>query len=271
MKVLGTNVLTNPDFTAGLDRGHFLSRTGNCKTFDDTADDYCRGEGVGTVILKRLEDAILDKDPIQALILNAYTNHSAEAESITRPHVDAQRAIFSKILNDVSIDPRDVSYVEMHGTGTQAGDLGGMSSVLHTFAPTKVFRTNDSALFVGSAKANIGHGGAASGVTSLANVLLMMKNKKIPPHSGIKTVINHKFPNDLRERNVNIADKLVDWIATNRKPLRAFVNNFSAAGGNSALLLEDRSPDWRQNTEMTPAPLTLLPSRPKYPVSGSER
>ena len=83
----GTNVLTNPDMTTGLDKGHFLSESGNCKTFDDTADGYCRGEGVATVILKRLEDAIEDKDPINGVILSAYTNHSAEAESITRPHV----------------------------------------------------------------------------------------------------------------------------------------------------------------------------------------
>lgn len=80
----GTNVLTNPDMTAGLDRGHFLSRTGNCKTFDESADGYCRGEAVVTVILKRLDDALIDKDPIQACILGVATNHNAEAESITR-------------------------------------------------------------------------------------------------------------------------------------------------------------------------------------------
>jgi len=82
-------VLTNTDFTAGLGRGHFLSRTGNCKTFDQGADGYCRGEGVGTVILKRLEDALADGDPIQAVVLGACTGHSAEAESITRPHAEA--------------------------------------------------------------------------------------------------------------------------------------------------------------------------------------
>lgn len=112
----GTNVLTNPDFTAGLDRGHFLSRTGNCKTFDDGADGYCRGEGIGTVIIKRLDDAIADNDPILGVILGASTNHSAESESITRPHSGAQRAIFKKILNQAAVDPYSVSYVEMHGT-----------------------------------------------------------------------------------------------------------------------------------------------------------
>ena len=77
----GSNVMTNPDNFAGLDRGHFLSNTGNCKTFDDGADGYCRADAVGTVILKRLEDAKADNDPIYGVILEAYTNHSAEADS----------------------------------------------------------------------------------------------------------------------------------------------------------------------------------------------
>ena len=239
----GTNVLTNPDFTAGLDRGHFLSRTGNCKTFDDEADGYCRGEGVGTVIIKRLDDAIADNDPIQGIILSAFTNHSAESESITRPHVGAQRAIFKKMLNSAAVDPYDVSYVEMHGTGTQAGDAGEMSSVLQTFAPpleeVKKPRSEDQALYLGSAKANIGHGEAVSGVSALIKVLLMMKKDTIVPHCGIKNKINHKFPTDLDKRNVNIANKPIEWKRDGAQPRRTFVNNFSAAGGNSALLLED--------------------------------
>ncbi|KAK5989545.1 Non-reducing polyketide synthase fsr1 [Cladobotryum mycophilum] len=241
----GTNVLTNPDFTAGLDKGHFLSRTGNCKTFDDDADGYCRGEGIGTVIIKRLDDALADNDPILGVILGAYTNHSAESESITRPHVGAQRAIFSKILNQGAVEPYSVSYVEMHGTGTQAGDATEMSSVLNTFAPplseVKKARGTDEALYLGSAKSNIGHGEAASGVSSLIKVLLMMQNNTIPPHCGIKSKINRKFPTDLQERNVNIALKPTPWqrSADPSRPRRAFVNNFSAAGGNSALLIEE--------------------------------
>ena len=241
----GTNVLTNPDMTAGLDRGHFLSRTGNCKTFDDSADGYCRGEGVGTVILKRLDDAIADNDPILAVVLGANTNHSAESESITRPHVGAQRAVFNNILNQGAVDPYTVGYVEMHGTGTQAGDAGEMSSTLDTFAPpldqVKKGRNSDEALYLGSAKANIGHGESASGVSSLIKVLLMMQKNTIVPHCGIKTKINQKFPTDLQERNVNIALTPTPWKRSSdpSKPRRAFVNNFSAAGGNSALLLED--------------------------------
>lgn len=75
------------------------------------------------MIVKRLEDAKADNDPICAVILGAYTNHSAEAESITRPHIGAQKAIFNKVLTSAAVDPYSVSYVEMHGTGTQAGKL----------------------------------------------------------------------------------------------------------------------------------------------------
>lgn len=86
----GTNVMTNPDNFAGLDRGHFLSTTGNCNTFDDGANGYCRADAVGTVILKRLEDAEADHDPIYGVLLGAYTNHSAEADSYVRRCLTAQ-------------------------------------------------------------------------------------------------------------------------------------------------------------------------------------
>ncbi|KAK8055200.1 fusarubin cluster-polyketide synthase [Apiospora rasikravindrae] len=238
----GTNILTNPDFTAGLDRGHFLSRAGNCKTFDDEADGYCRGEGIGTVIIKRLDDALAENDPILGVILGAQTNHSAESESITRPHVGAQHAIFKRILHQGAVDPDTVSYVEMHGTGTQAGDAGEMSSVLETFAPyppsRSSTRTDSGPLYLGSVKANIGHGEASSGISSLIKLLLMMQKNTIVPHIGIKNRINRRFPTNMEERKVKIASEPTTW-ERGSKPRRVFVNNFSAAGGNSALLLED--------------------------------
>ena len=235
----GTNVLTNPDNFTGLDRGHFLSVTGNCNPFDDGANGYCRADAVGTVILKRLEDAIADNDPIKGVILGAHTNHSAEAESMTRPHVGAQAFIFNKILDTTNVDPIDVSYVEMHGTGTQAGDAVEMKSVLDTFASNA--RGPEYPLYLGSVKANVGHAESGSGVTSLIKVLKMMEKHEIPPHCGIKTKINHNFPTDLKQRNVNIALEPTPW----ERPVdgvgkrTAMLNNFSAAGGNTAVLLED--------------------------------
>ncbi|KJZ69255.1 hypothetical protein HIM_11358 [Hirsutella minnesotensis 3608] len=252
----GTNIITNPDLTAGYDRGHFLSHTGNCKPFDDGADGYCRGEGVGTIVVKRLEDAIADHDPILGVILGTETNHSVESDSITRPDPGAQVNLFHKILRQAAVEPNSIDYVEMHGTGTQAGDAGEMSSVLETFAPPvsipgSVARKSNQALYLGSAKANIGHGEAASGIASLIKVLLMMENNTIVPHIGIKTKINSKFPSDLHERNVHIARESTPWPPSDAsKPRRAFVNNFSAAGGNTALLLED-APVSDQGSEPT--------------------
>lgn len=245
----GTNVLTNPDMHAGLDRGHFLSRTGNCKTFDESADGYCRGEAVATAILKRLDDAQSDGDRIQACILGIATNHSAEAASITRPHVGAQQQLFQSLLTDVGVSPAEISYVEMHGTGTQAGDAGETESVLDTVAPLSGSGTRKSSepLFIGAAKSNFGHGEAAAGITSLAKVVSMFKHSTIPPHNGIKTKINSKIP-DLAPRNAYIAKSPVSWPRPSGSLRRVLLNNFSAAGGNTAMVLED-----------APEPATLKP------------
>ncbi|KAM0226570.1 hypothetical protein ACHAQD_000494 [Fusarium lateritium] len=235
----GTNVLTNPDFFAGLDRGHFLSRTGNCKTFDDGADGYCRADGVGTLVLKRLPDAIADGDPIFGTILGAYNNHSAESVSITRPLTEAQEYLFKKLLNKRGIHPHDISYVEMHGTGTQAGDAVEMRSVLNTFAHDHS-RPRDKTLYLGSIKSNVGHAESASGVIAVIKVLLMMQKNTIPPHCGIKTKINQGFPKDLGLRGVHIAQKgPKEWPRPAHGRRRVLINNFSAAGGNTSLLLED--------------------------------
>jgi len=234
----GVNILTNPDNHAGLDRGHFLSRTGNCNTFDDGADGYCRADGIGSVVLKRLEDAYADNDPIYGVIDGAYTNHSAEAVSITRPLAGAQSFIFDKLLNEADIDPKEVSYIEMHGTGTQAGDAVEMESVLEVFAPD-YRRGPAQSLHLGSTKSNIGHGESASGVSALIKVLIMMQKNMIPPHCGIKNRINRNFPTDLAQRNVHIAMEPTPWNRPDGGKRKSFVNNFSAAGGNTALLIED--------------------------------
>jgi acyl transferase domain-containing protein len=149
---------------------------------------------VCTVIIKRLEDAIADNDPVHAIILGAYTNHSAEAESITRPHVGAQKAIFERVLTYANVTPDSVGYVEMHGTGTQAGDAREMESVLSTFAnPSAKPRDATHPIFLGSAKANVGHGESVSGIIALIKVLLMMEKNEIPPHVGIKDNVSLRF------------------------------------------------------------------------------
>ncbi|EME39782.1 polyketide synthase-like protein [Dothistroma septosporum NZE10] len=235
----GLNVLTNPDIFSGLSKGQFLSKTGSCKTYDNAADGYCRGDSCGSVILKRYEDAIADKDNILGCILGAATNHSAEAVSITHPHAGAQEFLYKQVLANAGVDAHEISYVEMHGTGTQAGDGIEMTSVTNVFAPRHRQRRDDQPVFLGAIKANVGHAEAASGINSLHKVLLMMKNNKIPANVGVKGEMNKSFPADLNDRKVNISLKEVDWPRKTAAPRKVFLNNFSAAGGNTALLIED--------------------------------
>jgi acyl transferase domain-containing protein len=176
---------------------------------------------------------------VLAVILGSATNHSADAISITHPHGETQEILYRRILDQANIDPRDIDYVEMHGTGTQAGDGTEMLSVTNVFAPADGKRSAEKPLYLGAVKANIGHGEAASGVTSLIKCLLMLQKSGIPPHVGIKNAINKGFPKDLADRNVHIAFHKIPFLKRAGIPRRIFVNNFSAAGGNTGLLLED--------------------------------
>lgn len=151
----GLSVLTSPDLFAGLSRGQFLSKTGSCKTFDDAADGYCRADSIGTVILKRLDDAISDKDNILGVVLGAATNHSADAISITHPHAQTQEHLYRKILAQSGVDALDVDYVEMHGIGTQAGDGAEMESISNVLAPAVGGRSPGRPLYVGSVKVSL--------------------------------------------------------------------------------------------------------------------
>ena len=235
----GLNIMTTPDIFSGLSRAQFLSKTGSCRTFDDTADGFCRGDGVATVILKRLEDAEADNDPILGIILGTATNHSSEAMSITQPHAPTQELLYRKILRNTGVDARDISYVEMHGTGTQAGDGAEVESISNVFAPRVQGRLPGQTVHVGALKANIGHGEASAGVASLIKVLLMLQRNAIPPHIGIKGIMNKTFPTDLEERGIRIALQETSWPHPTGGKRRAYLNNFSAAGGNTGLLLED--------------------------------
>lgn len=252
----GTNILTNPDNFAGLDRGHFLSITGNCNPFDDDAGGYCRADAVASVILKRLEDAEADNDPIFGVIAGVNTNHCGQTVSITRPHEGDQLSLFKRILRQSNTNPIDVSYVEMHGTGTQAGDAAEMSSVLAAMVPGHE-RMSHHPLYLGAVKANVGHAESASGVSALIKVLMMMQHDEIPPHVGIKNRINKNYPLDLAERNVNIAFKPTSWkrVDCSGGKRVSFLNNFSAAGGNTAVLLEDAPERDRRNQSTNARPL----------------
>jgi len=223
-----------------LGKGHFLSQTGQCKVWDAGADGYCRGDGVGSVVIKRLEDAIADNDHVLATIVAGATNHSSESISITQPHAGVQKDNYRQVMNQAGVSPLDVNFVELHGTGTQVGDAIESESVLSFFAPLGQRQRPEQRLHLGAVKSNIGHGEAAAGVASLIKVLLMYQHGQIPRHVGIQTTMNPVVARHLANRNAGVASVNTPWLPMSDKGARySIVNSFGAHGGNTTLLLED--------------------------------
>ncbi|KAI0368569.1 ketoacyl-synt-domain-containing protein [Pilatotrama ljubarskyi] len=230
----GVNIITSPDMYLGLARGHFLSDTGQCRPWDASADGYCRSEGCGLFVLKRLDDAIAEGDRILAVIRGIELNQSGNASSITHPHVDAQAALFKKLVSSAGLDPRDISVAECHGTGTQAGDPAELEAVRKVLA---VGRDDTNPLYITSIKANIGHAEAASGAASLAKLILMMRHQSIPRHISFEK-LNPRIP-DLSIDNIRINTVEIPWVCPDNRRRIAILANFGAAGSNSALILEE--------------------------------
>ncbi|ETI19899.1 hypothetical protein G647_08914 [Cladophialophora carrionii CBS 160.54] len=266
----GVNVLTNPDGFAGLGHGHFLTKGHNaCKTWDATADGYCRADGVGSVVIKRLQDAEADNDNILGVILGAGTNHSAEAVSITHPHAGHQAYLARQVLRQSGVDPLDVSYVELHGTGTQAGDYEEMQGIMDVYAPLVKRRSKEQPLHIGAVKANVGHGESVAGTTALIKVLLMLQKNAIPPHIGIKTEINPRLPKDFDKRNVHIPFEMTQWKQKAGTKRVVALNNFGAAGGNTTMILEEAPT--RTTTERDPRPthVVAVSAKSKASLAGN--
>lgn len=136
----------------------FLSQEGRCFSFDHRADGYARGEGVGTVILKRLSDALRDGDTIRAVVRGTGVNQDGRTAGISLPSSAAQESLMRSIYANSGLGFDETMMVEAHGTGTAAGDPIEASAIARTFAS----RSKDIPLFVGAIKSGIGHleGGA---------------------------------------------------------------------------------------------------------------
>ncbi|KAJ6190544.1 conidial yellow pigment biosynthesis polyketide synthase [Penicillium mononematosum] len=235
MAVAGAaNVLSTPHSFTSLSRSGVLSDSGNCKTYRDDADGYCRADFSGAVVLKRLDDAIAHNDNILAVISSSARNHSGNSTSITTSDAAAQERLFRKVLRNARVTPEDISYVEMHGTGTQVGDKAEMGAVSSVFSK----RRDGDLLPVGAIKANIGHSEAAAGMSSLLKSILMFQKGTIPPQAGMPHTLNPNFP-PLHEINIKIPSEPLEFKAAGGKPRRILLNNFDAAGGNACLLLEE--------------------------------
>ncbi|GAB1210993.1 Non-reducing polyketide synthase trt4 [Aspergillus terreus] len=226
----GVNVMTDPRWSQNLAAASFLSPTGASKAFDADANGYCRGEGAGLVVLRPLEAALRDGDPIHAVITGTSVNQGANCSPITVPDSNSQTTLYLKALSISGIKPDVVTYVEAHGTGTQVGDPIEFQSIRKTFAvPHRTER-----LYVGSIKDNIGHTETSSGVAGMLKTILMLQKRRIPKQANF-TRLNPMITLQ-KEDQIFIPVESTDWKAEKRV---AMVTNYGAAGSNAAIVLQE--------------------------------
>lgn len=213
--------------------GGIASPDGHCRAFDALAQGTIGGNGMGIVVLKRLEDALADKDCIHAIVKGSAINNDGSLKvSYTAPSVDGQAAVISEAMTVASVEPETVTYVETHGTGTSLGDP------IEIAALTQAFRTETEAkgfCAIGSLKTNIGHLDAAAGVASLIKTVLALKHKLLPP------TLHFEQPNpkiDFANSPFFVNTSLSEW-KTNGSPRRAGVSSFGIGGTNAHILLEE--------------------------------
>ncbi|MFC8077822.1 type I polyketide synthase [Streptomyces sp. NPDC057307] len=205
--------------------GGILSRDGHCRPFDADADGTVPSEGVGVVVLKRLDDAVRDHDRISAVILgSAINNDGADKIGYTAPSVTGQRDVIRLAQRLAGVDPADIGYIEAHGTGTRLGDPVEVRGL------TEAFRAATEATGycrLGSVKSNIGHAGAAAGVAGLIKTALMLRNGEFVP------TVHYQSPNPLLEIEKTpflISADTMPW-ATHGARL-AGVSSFGVGGTN---------------------------------------
>ncbi|KAK8060374.1 polyketide synthase [Apiospora saccharicola] len=221
--VTGASLMLNPDVFLTMSNLGFLSPDGSSYAFDHRANGYGRGEGVASLILKPLEDALRDRDPIRAVIRETALNQDGRTATITAPSDEAQARLIRACYQKAGLDPGVTTYVEAHGTGTPVGDPLEISAVASAFGSAKRGR---QPLLVGSVKSNIGHTEAASGLASVIKVVLSLEKGLISPNG------NMQQPNPnlrLGERNIEIPRELQPWPLLNGVR-RASVNNFGFGG-----------------------------------------
>jgi acyl transferase domain-containing protein/ubiquinone/menaquinone biosynthesis C-methylase UbiE/acyl carrier protein len=227
----GVNLMFTPEHFINFSKSRMLSPDGRCKTFDDRADGYGRGEGCGVIILKRLSDAIADNDYIWAQIRGSAVNQDGPSAGLTVPNGPSQEKVIRQALNSCSLKPEQISYIDAHGTGTSLGDPIEMSAIGNVYG---VNRTSDNMMYVGSVKSNIGHLESAASVASIIKVALALNHKQIPPQLHFTTPSTYI---DWDAYTLTIPTKLTDWNARDRR--FAGVSSFSFSGTNAHVIIEE--------------------------------
>lgn len=161
----------------------FLGPEGKSYSFDSSAEGYGRGEGVATIVIKPLTDALKDGDTVRAVIRASGLNQDGKTPTITSPSQAAQEELIRTVYRDAGLKPKDTAYIEAHGTGTKTGDPIEAQTIGSVFGEG---RDRQTPLYVASVKANIGHLEAASGVAAVIKVAMALEKGLIPPNANFQ-------------------------------------------------------------------------------------
>jgi polyketide synthase 13 len=250
----GVNALITPAVTLGFDEiGAVLAPDGRIKSFSSDADGYTRSEGGGMLVLKRVDDARRDGDQILAVIAGSAVNHDGRSNGLIAPNQDAQAEVLRRAYKDAGIDPRNVDYIEAHGTGTVLGDpieAEALGRVVGRGRPV------DRPALLGAVKTNVGHMESAAGAASMAKVVLALQHDKLPPS------INFAGPSpyiDFDANRLKVIDTATDWPRYGGYAL-AGVSSFGFGGANAHLVVREVLP--RDVIEREPEPEVKAPAEP---------
>lgn len=244
MAIAGGVSITIPQEQGYLYRKDMIgSDDGHCYAFDKRAQGTVKSNGVGTVVLKTLSDAIQDQDTIYAVIRgSAINNDGAQKVGYTAPNAAQQTAVIKEAIQMADVDKESIAYIETHGTGTLLGDPIEISALKNAFQP---YTNKDKRCALASLKTNIGHLDVAAGVAGFIKVCLALHHGKIPPSLNFSE-LNPKISLDHSQFYINTA--LSDWPA-HQSPRRAGVSAFGVGGTNAHMVLQE-------------APLQEKPTRP---------
>lgn len=228
----GVNIGSNQKAGYFYEEDLIFSSDGHCKPFDSNANGTIFSEGAGAVVLKRLSEAIKDKDHIYGIVKGSAINNDGNRKlGYMSPSIEGQTECARKAIIMSKVKPESISYVEAHGTGTKLGDPVELKALEEAYQIPDV-----STCAIGSVKSNIGHLDTASGVAGLIKVLLSLEKKKIP------ALINFNKANeniDFANSPFYVNDKLRKWESKEGEPLRAAVSSFGIGGTNAHLILEE--------------------------------
>lgn len=252
----GVNALVGPGLTRVLDKAGAISADGRCRSFDDSAAGYGRGEGAGVVILKRLEDAIEDEDRILAVLKGSAVGADGRTNGIMAPNQQAQERVARQALKEARLSADSISYIEAHATSTRVGDPTECAAMANIYG-SGARRPGSEPCFIGSVKSTIGHLEAGAGVLGFIKAIMVVQNGLIPPQSNLTTpttMINWE------KCLLKVVTEPTPWLTTVR-PRRAAIASYGYGGTVSHAIIEAapimHAPSIRRLFSKPRAPKTL--------------